>query len=196
MDFSKLKGELKSVFKQKNFTMILVISLILIFILISISFFSPKKEELTSKKDNSSDNLINEVNIKDQYEKEQNEKLTSILKEMKGVGEVSVMMTFEGGEEKIPAYNSDVQKSTTEETDKEGGKRKTNQENGGENIVMSTENGENKPFVTQTIKPKVISVIVIAEGASISKIKYNIEKAVSDLYNIPLNKVNVYPKSN
>ncbi|MGL4730397.1 MAG: stage III sporulation protein AG, partial [Clostridium sp.] len=138
---------------------------------------------------------IEEMNIKDQYEKEQNEKLTSILGQIEGVGEVSVMMTFEGGEEKVPAYNSDNQKSITEEEDNEGGKRRNEQKNEGENIVMSNEGGENKPFVIQVNKPKVISVIVTADGARNSKVKYSIEKAVADLYDIPLNKVNVYPKS-
>lgn len=195
MRLEKVISELKKVFKQKNFTMILACVLICIFILISVSVFKPGDIKKTSEHNLSNDQQIQEIQIKDQYEKEQTEKLTSILSQIDGVGDVSVMMTFEGGEEKVPAYNSDNKKSVTEEEDNSGGKRRNEQKNEGENIVMSNEGGENRPFVIQVYKPKVISVIVTAAGANDSKVKYNIEKAVSDLYDIPISKVNVYPKS-
>ena len=50
-----------------------------------------------------------------------------------------------------------------------------------------------KPYILQTYKPKVIGIVVVAEGASDSKIKHEIEAAVSSLYALPANKVNVYP---
>ena len=58
---------------------------------------------------------------------------------------------------------------------------------------MSTDENGNQPFVLQTYKPKVQGIIIAAEGAKVSKVKYNIEKAVSSLYNISVDKVNVYP---
>jgi stage III sporulation protein AG len=57
---------------------------------------------------------------------------------------------------------------------------------------MSTSDGNNEPFILKTYKPKIVGVIVLAEGAENSKIKYELEQAVSKLYNLSLDKVNVY----
>ena len=111
---------------------------------------------------------------------------------MNGVGDVEVMMSFENGEQKLPAYDKNSQKSTTEETDNQGGKRVNNQNTDGESIVMTTSNGNNEPFILTTYKPKIVGVIILAEGATNSKTKYEIEQAVSKLYNLSLDKVNVY----
>ena len=111
---------------------------------------------------------------------------------LNGVGDVEVMMSFENGEQKVPAYDKNSQKSTTEETDNQGGKRVNNQNTDGESIVMTTADGNNEPFILTTYKPKIIGVIILAEGASNSKTKYEIEQAVSKLYNLSLDKVNVY----
>jgi stage III sporulation protein AG len=57
---------------------------------------------------------------------------------------------------------------------------------------MTTNDGNNEPFILTTYKPKLNGVIILAEGAENSKIKYEIEQAVSRLYNLSLDKVNVY----
>jgi stage III sporulation protein AG len=126
------------------------------------------------------------------YEENQKTDLTNILKKMNGVGDVEVMMSFENGDEKVPAYDKNTQKLTTEETDNEGGKRVNNQNTDGSTIVMTTSDGNNEPFILTTYKPKINGVIILAEGATNSKIKYEIEQAVSKLYNLSLDKVNVY----
>ena len=58
---------------------------------------------------------------------------------------------------------------------------------------MTTNQGDNAPFILETYKPKVLGVMVVATGAKNSKTKSDIEKAVESLYDIAANKVNVYP---
>ena len=111
---------------------------------------------------------------------------------MNGVGDVDVMIHFENGEKKVPAYDNSAQKSTTEETDNQGGKRVNNQNTDNSKVVMTTKDGKNEPFILTTIKPRIVGIVVVAEGAQDSKIKYEIEQAVSKLYNLSLDKVNVY----
>ena len=110
-----------------------------------------------------------------------------------GVGEVDVMINFESGEEKVAAYDSTNQTTKTEETDTNGGKRVSDQQNDTTKVVMSSESGGNSPVILKTYKPKVIGVVIAAEGAESSKVRYDIEKAVSSLYGISVEKVNVYP---
>lgn len=105
-------------------------------------------------------------------------------------------MYFESGEVKVPAYNSTTQTSETREEDSQGGTRSTVQENGGDTVVMYSDGSTNEPFIVQTYKPKITGIIIVAEGAKNSKLRYDMQTAVSTLYNLSLDKVNVYPMEN
>lgn len=199
MDKDKLKKELIKILGQKSLKNLIAVCLVLAFILIAMNVLSPNSKSLSNNKLSSTtvqENVDNsEVTNKEDeknYEEKQKTDLKNILKKMNGVGDVEVMMSFENGEEKVPAYDKSTQKSTTEETDNQGGKRVNNQNTDGSTIVMTTSDGNNEPFILKTYKPKIIGVIILAEGAENSKTKYEIEQAVSKLYNLSLDKVNVY----
>jgi len=205
---NKIIEEIKKILDQKQLKNLIALCLVLGFILIAINVIIPNSKILTSDKLSGKNNQGNSNNTsstsatKDtnetvqadekNYEDKQKIDLKNILKKMNGVGEVEVMMSFENGEQKIPAYDKNTQKSTTEETDTEGGKRVNNQDTDGSKVVMTTSDGNNQPFILTTYKPKLCGVIIIAEGAENSKTKYEIEQAVSKLYNLSLDKVNVY----
>jgi stage III sporulation protein AG len=199
MDKGDFKKEINKILGQKTFRNLITICLILAFILVAMNVLTSNNKNSinNNQKDTvaTADNTDEaKLNSKDEsgYEEKQETDLKNILKNMDGVGDVEVMMSFENGEEKVPAYDKNVQKSTTEETDTEGGKRINNQDTDSSKIVMSTSNGNNEPFILKTYKPKIIGVIILAEGAGNSKIKYEIEQAVSKLYNLSSDKVNVY----
>jgi len=196
----KFKKEIKKILAQKQLRNLIAVCIFLAFILLAMNVLLPSSKTLTSNKlsqatanqekvDNTA--ITNETDEKG-YEENQKIDLKNILKKMNGVGDVEVMMSFENGEKKVPAYDISAQKSTTEETDTEGGKRVNNQNTDGSKIVMRTSDGNNEPFILTTYKPKINGVIILAEGAENSKIKYEIEQAVSKLYNLSLDKVNVY----
>lgn len=192
MDKKKLISEFKKLLDDKKITNLLTIALVIAFIILALNVFYPdmfKKEDIKST-------LSEEVeinNIKDEYEEAQKEELKSILENMYGVGEVKVMISFKSGESKILAYNSSKQIVSTEEKDTEGGTRVSNQTDDGSTVVMTNEGGDNEPFIVETYKPKIEGIMILAEGASDSKIKYDIQKAVSSLYGLSAEKVNVYP---
>lgn len=196
MDKEKIKKELAKLLSDKKMANLVAIVLVLVFVLLAINIFLPN---LMGGKSNEKANVTttdekSEVPTEsNNYEDSQERGLTRILKKIQGVGEVEVMITFESGEVKVPATNSNTQTTTTEETDKEGGKRLNNQSNDGTTVVMTSDEGGNEPFITQVNKPKVIGVLITAEGAEISKVRADIEKAVSNLYNLSADKVNVYP---
>ena len=195
MDKKRLKEEIIKLFSDKKVTNLLAIVLFLICTVMAINV-------LTSNSVDDGKQIENEVLAKEEtqnkptitsYEENQKNELVGIIKRMQGVGEVRVMMTFESGEEQIPAIDSNVQTTVTEETDKEGGKRENKQTTDGSKVVMTSNGNGNEPFITKTNKPKVIGVVVVAEGAEVSKVRADIEKAVSNLYNLTADKVNVYP---
>lgn len=199
MDKDKANQELKKLMGNKTFVNALMVLLAIAFLWLAYTtFFSSsnnEKEETVPRgaKEVSADGDEVSQEILD-YESKQKEELKKILSKMEGVGEVDVKMYFESGEVKVPAYNSTTQNSQTREEDSQGGTRSTTQENGGDTIVMSGDT--NEPFILQTYKPKITGIIIVAEGASSSKVRYDIQVAVSSLYNLSLDKVNVYPMEN
>lgn len=199
MDGKKIKKMIDGFLKNKNISMLIAIVVIITFLLLALNVITPSKgdsnRDVSTSSGSESENLndkSDETKVNDEYEREQKEQLISILKKMDGVGSVDVMISFESGEKKVPAYDEDTQTSVTEETDSEGGKRVNEQKNDGSKVVMTTRDEGNEPFILQTYKPKVISVFVVAEGAENSKTKYEIQKVVSNLYNLSIDKVNVY----
>ena len=202
MDMKKITDDIKDFFeKNSKIKNLSLICLVLTFVLIVMNVLGSSNilnSKITSISNGSSKNesnidLSNEkVMTSDDYEEKQKADLINILKKMDGVGDVDVMITFENGEEKVPAYDKTEQKSTTEETDTQGGKRVNNQNNDNSTVVMTQNEGKNEPFILTTYKPKIVGIVIVAEGAENSKTKYEIEQAVSKLYNVSLDKVNVY----
>lgn len=127
------------------------------------------------------------------YEAAAENKLKTVLEDMDGVGKVKVMITFDGSEEQIPAINVNDSTNTTKEKDPAGGTRDTTQKNNGSTIVITNDGIKNQPLIIKTAKPKVVGVCVIAEGAKDRVIELKITQAVTRLYNIPADKVSVFP---
>ena len=201
MDKDKLKNELKKIKNNKTFVNALVVLLMIAFLWLAYTTFftSSSSGKVTSIPKGAKEVTAEESGVNKQildYESEQRQELQEILSKMEGVGKVEVKMYFESGEVRVPAYNSTTQTSETREEDSQGGTRATIQENGGDTVVMHSDGNTNEPFIVQTYKPKITGIFIVAEGASNSKVRYDIQTAVSTLYNLSLDKVNVYPMEN
>ena len=193
MDKKKLINELKKLLDDKKITNVLTIALVIAFVLIALNVFYPDMFKEKEKVKSTLSEEVETINTKEEYEETQKKELKNILESMSGVGKVQVMINFKSGESKVLAYDSSKQIVSTEEKDTEGGTRVSNQTNDGTTVVMTNEGGDNEPFIVETYKPKIEGIMIIAEGASDSKIKYDIQKAVSSLYGLSAEKVNVYP---
>lgn len=196
------KKEMNNILNNKKIKDVVVVVLILAFLLIVISFFTDTKKDNTKQTngqvvvDGTSEEVKNIEMQNQKYEEKQRIELESILQKMEGVGDVDVMMHFKSGEVKIPAVDNTKQVGVTEENDSNGGTRINNQETGGSKVVMSTSDGDNEPVILETYNPIITGIVVVAEGAENSKTKYDMQIAISSLYGISLDKVNVYPMEN
>ncbi|WP_195264483.1 MULTISPECIES: stage III sporulation protein AG [unclassified Clostridium] len=196
------KKELANVINDKKFLNAVCIALVLAFVLLAISFLTTgrKKEtkptSVNTTTQNSSDLQNQSDEIMDSYEAQEKKELKNLLTKIENVGEVEVMIYFKSGEVKVPATENTTQEATTEETDNQGGKRTNTQQTGGSKVVMAGDGSKNEPYILQTNKPEISGVVIVAEGASSSKVKYDIQVAVSSLYGISIDKVNVYPMKN
>ncbi|QAA32064.1 stage III sporulation protein AG [Clostridium manihotivorum] len=194
MDLSKLIQKLKNSSDNAKIRYLLLICLTFIFIYIVFTFFTNKPMIPTfSSNQNNTQQSNADKQLRTQYEDEQKSELRQILKQIEGVGNVDVMITFESDETKVPAVDTSSQKNTNENSDKEGSKQSNSQETDSSKVVVTSNNNGSEPLIVKTYKPKVVGVIVVAEGSESSKVKYDISKAVSNLYDLPMDKVNVYP---
>ena len=193
MDKKKLINEIKKLLDDKKITNVLTIALVIAFVLIALNVFYPDMFKEKEKVKSTLSEEVETINTKEEYEETQKKELKNILESMSGVGKVQVMINFKSGESKVLAYDSSKQIVSTEEKDTEGGTRVSTQTNAGTTVVMTNEGGDNEPFIVETYKPKIEGIMILAEGASDSKIKYDIQKAVSSLYGLSAEKVNVYP---
>lgn len=181
--------------KNNKFPNVLIIclSVILVGILVVLGndfFKSTSTVKITSSNKPSEENLI--VNTKD-YEIAAENKLRSVLEDVDGVGKVKVMLTFDGSEEQIPAVNINDATSNTKEKDNSGGTRETTQKNNGSTLVITNDGVKNQPLIVKTENPKIIGVIVVAEGAKDKVIEMKIIQAVTKVYSITTDKVSVFP---
>ncbi|EDT79618.1 stage III sporulation protein AG [Clostridium perfringens] len=194
----ELKKKIANLFKQKNITNLIILLLLVIMFYLVVSYFTGVNNITKSEKTNLEKVSKEDMNSNSQkdsevlsYQEKQEKDLERILGKINGVGSVDVVINFQSSEVKVPAVDNSSQKSTTEETDSEGGTRVNSQETDGDKIVMSNSSNGSEPVILKTEKPEVLGVMVVAEGAEDSKIKYEITKAISSLYNISVDKVNV-----
>nr|WP_206527064.1 stage III sporulation protein AG [Clostridium perfringens] len=189
---------MSKILKQKNITNLIILLLLVIMFYLVVSYFTGVNNITKSEKTNLEKVSKEDMNSNSQkdsevlsYQEKQEKDLERILGKINGVGSVDVVINFQSSEVKVPAVDNSSQKSTTEETDSEGGTRVNSQETDGDKIVMSNSSNGSEPVILKIEKPEVLGVMVVAEGAEDSKIKYEITKAISSLYNISVDKVNV-----
>lgn len=193
----KLKNYFKNG-KNKNIGTLIILILIGVLLLIASTAFKGTGTSTTlaqTSKSNNSQSQAQDI-TSDQittYERQLENNLQRTLENIQGVGKVDVMIYFEGGEELVPAVNDNGSTSDIEEKDNSGGTRSTNQKTNGSTVVITTEGDVSKPLILKTYEPRITGVCVVAEGANDDIISLKLTQAVVNLFNLPINKVNVYP---
>ncbi|MGL4655379.1 MAG: stage III sporulation protein AG [Sarcina sp.] len=197
MDKDKFNSFLEKIAKNKKIAPLMIIVLVLILATFSLSYLQDVNNISKSEKNNLNGNVgdsFTEVpTIDHEYEQAETKELKEILTKINGVGEVEVKLRFGGSAIKVPATDKDSKGSKTEETDSEGGQRVNTEMADGDKVVMKNDDKGNAPYILETKKPEVIGVMVVAQGAEDSKIKYEISKAISSLYDISLEDVSIFP---
>lgn len=109
------------------------------------------------------------------YESRMEQKLEELLTQVEGVGQVRVMLTFEGtGEKQVEKDESITADSSQEET-----------------VYEEKGSSERSPYVTSETNPKVEGVLVIAEGGGNSRIQKEILEAAQALFGIEAHKIKI-----
>lgn len=178
--------------EKKKLIILLSLGLVCLISLILINFLqdrNTKNQESINEQTKTNEQLQAEQTKTEKEDLE--EKLTAILKEINGSGDVSVMITYDNSEEIEPAYNSNSTKETTSEIDSSGGERTVETSSENKTIVTSD---SSKPIVIKTKEAKVKGVLVVASGASDPQVKETLYEAVQTALQISGHQVQVYAK--
>jgi len=121
------------------------------------------------------------------------QRLERILAKMDGVGNVFVSVVFKESPEYEYAVNVSTSEKSITESDQSGGSRVTldTTETGQLVLVRSANNAGEKPVVVKEIKPEILGVLVVAQGASNPLVKAELTRAVQTLLGISLDQVTV-----
>ena len=171
----KLKEFLQKIKSIKNFEIILCLIIIAVALLIYFSV-SPKE-----KSNDEQEGVATENSLTDGLEA----RLGNILSKIEGVGEVDVLITFETTAEQITATTNNSHSTTTQ-----NGDNSTTTSTSTDTPIISNQN----VIVLQEKMPKIIGVIVVAEGADKAKVKLQILSAVSTALNINQNSIQIYTR--
>lgn len=118
-------------------------------------------------------------------------RLTDALADMEQVGRVKVMITLKSSSELVVERETPVSRSTTTETDAQGGSRSINTTDMEETVVYSTNGSSSEPYVIKTYVPEIEGVLVVAEGAGSGTVNRTVTEIVQALFGVEAHKVQV-----
>ncbi len=173
----KIKFNWAKLITGKNLKIIVLLIICLICLIIFLKMSDSDKKSNTSTTTNST---IYKTSV--EYSGILESKLESVLSQIKGAGNVKVMVTLEGSPELVYAMDSNEKASNTQ-----NGSTTTSSSTP---IIVET-NGSSEPLILTEKLPKVKGVVVVSTGASDIAIKLDILNSVSTLLDISIDKINV-----
>ncbi|WP_338451669.1 stage III sporulation protein AG [Niallia oryzisoli] len=130
----------------------------------------------------------------EEYEQAYETRIKEALDAIVGVSDVTVVVNVDSTEEKVLETNTKTQTQVTDETDREGGKRKVEDTSTDEQLVIIQDGEKEVPIVIETKKPEIRGVLVVAKGAENIQVKKWIKEAVTRSLDVPEHRVSVLPK--
>lgn len=119
------------------------------------------------------------------------DRVCEVLSQIKGAGNVKVMINFSDSGEIITATtnNSSIDKTTDTST---SGNRTTESKTDNVSPVIIQQDGKDTPLIVKELAPDVLGVVVVAEGADNVSVRINLLQAVQTLLNVDSNKIEIF----
>ena len=183
--------------KRQIENLVVFIIILIVTILILNSILSDKKPSNQDENQTNTKTLATTNQTKDNsFDKNQLEtELENILKTIDGVGELNVFINYSETSKTVAMYNENKKESSTEETDKTGGKRTIQETDTQKDVIYTEENGSKTPITEKVVMPTIEGAIITAQGASDANVKTNIVQAVEAVTGISTYKIQVFEMS-
>ena len=189
--FSDLRSGKK--IPKKNHLLILFLTGLLLFIAV-VPFPSPEKDERENETSISAGS-VSETDM-GEYETYLEKKTADILRQVDGVGEVTVMITLKSGGQKIIEKDQSSTSQTTEESDSAGGVRTVEDTVSDKTSIYEQQSdGSSVPYVSKELSPEVEGVVVIADGGDNAVTAKSITEAVQALFGVEAHKIKIMKRA-
>ena len=188
--FSKKEGNSK-----KKIENIVVFIIILIITIVAINYIwngnsKEEKKDITPQAENSNDVTQVSSEVK---EDDIEARLSNILSNIQGVGNVKVLLTYSETSTYVPIYNENTKGSNTTETDSSGGSRTISETDSQKEVIFKEDGSGNKEPITKSIiSPKIEGAIITAQGADDANVKASIIQAVEAATGLATHKIQVF----
>lgn len=183
------KGDGSAKGQRSTWFLLALVALGIVFMFVSAT---PQREKVRDSPPQSTEVLApisGRSDYKDRLEKD----LMDRLRRVRGVKDVSVMVTLESG----PVYDHAENRQTTErdtvEEDGGGGSRQIKERIINTQTVLTRDGSGESALVTQEFFPRIAGVLVIARGAESPVIREQITLAVSAALHLPVHRISVLP---
>ena len=179
---------------MKKILISLIVLLIITIVIINYILNKDKKDNDENVKDNSK-TLANSITQEDTNSSSSDDlqiKLEKILGTIKGVGNVSVFISYSESSDTIAMYDEKTTVNSTEETDSAGGLRNTTSTETQKNVIFSEEDGSQVPVTKKVVMPKIEGAVITAKGAGNATVKTNIINAVKSATGLSIDKIQVF----
>ncbi|MCH1626622.1 stage III sporulation protein AG [Ferdinandcohnia quinoae] len=201
--FSQSKDNPTGKKKNKNQYLLLVLAIGVAFMLLSNLFSNneetPKVLPASAGESNNEEPAFGQKkDIQAQaisaYEDSYENALKEVLEAIVGVDDVIAYVSVDATETKILEKNIVSHSQSTDEVDRDGGKRKVEDVTKDEQVVTIRSGDSETPIILKIEKPEIRSVAIVAKGADNIKIKQMIIEAVNKGFDVPIHKISVSPR--
>ncbi|MCD8122604.1 MAG: stage III sporulation protein AG [Clostridiales bacterium] len=125
------------------------------------------------------------------YVQELEQRVEEILSQVDGVGEVDVMIVLKSSSETVWHTDGSRSRSLTEETDSNGGTRRTESEEEEANTVFFSDSGDSGPVAEKEIYPELSGIVISASGGGNLQVQAEISRAMEALFGLPAHKIKI-----
>ncbi len=206
-----MKEKKKLIETVKSFTIkkdqIVILFLLGVLLLVIALPDGKKKQEGEADFQSVNESIVSNEHMSEQeYTSYMERNLERVLAQMKGVGEVTVMITLKESAEKVVEKDMQTDSDSVSEEDSQGGVRKTENESRTETTVYYGDGGSGglrgssydgagqNPYVSKERAPRVEGVVVVAGGGDNAVVIQNITEAVQALFGIDTHKIRIVKK--
>lgn len=171
--------------KEKRVENLIFLVVILVIILITFNYLFGEDKKKTVQNSNSTTTRENINNSSDVANKDAQDnlesKLASILSQISGINNVSVVITYASQSTTTPVYNVKEQEKSGEKSVEKS-------------VAYNEQNGSKTAIIESVELPKVEGAIIVAAGASGVEMRSRIASAVSSVTGVPVYKVQVFER--
>lgn len=181
--------DIKNIIKNIGMDKLLIIAICgVVLVMLPTGSKSKNKAGSTVKQEKAADNII-EVS-EDEYCKNLENRLETILSGIKGVGKVKVMITFKSTSEKVVLKEISYDKSSEKTGNDNSNIRESYKEE--EAVVFKEDSdGNTIPYIIKENVPEIEGIAVVAEGGDNKDIILKITNVVQALFGVLPHKISV-----